>query len=303
MNKLKLIYGNHWNFGIVVADTLSMYKCAALELGIQASIEKELCLDGHNLLLENFDDDYVKKLEEFHSQGGTFSIIATELLTDDSFNQIDIAKNDSSQYGKTVYWNKRFNNFLKVAKHAKFIFHLNPQQARNYSQLLNRKVTFLPHGYTENFRSVIHRSPETKDIDVLFTGSITPYRKSIIDRLKKYCRVVTSDVLTASFHRDDLVARSKICLNIRQNNEWSVFSNSRGNYHLSNNSFLLTESCSDSCAVIDFISACKGDIVKDTLDILKDGSWELKSQHSFERYKEEMRLVDIGKDIFLSLAC
>jgi len=300
--KICWVYGNHWNFGIVVSDTLRMLNYACLELGIDSSIEKELTPNTHNILLENFNNDYLKKLTEFSKQGGKFSIIATELLSEDSFN--DIAKNisDKTQYGKSDYWLERFTNFLTLERLANSIFHLNPNQATLYSKLLNRKVEFLPHGYVDGFVSVNHREKQKKDIDILFTGSLTPYRKNIINQLTPHCNVYITDVLTASFHRDDLVARAKICLNIKQNEEWNVFSNSRGHYHVSNKSFLLSESCMDACPVINYVEVVHSYLAESALTFLKNEKWYEKSVIFHEKFKNEQRLINIAQPLLLKLS-
>ncbi|WP_206484749.1 hypothetical protein [Thalassotalea sp. G2M2-11] len=301
--KICWVYGNHWNFGIVVADTLRMFHSACLELGLNSSIEKELSPNAHNILLENFNHDYRKKLEAFSQEGGEFSIIATELLNEDSFNNTSNNTNDNTQYGKNDYWLERFDNFLKVERLAKSVFHLNPSQALLFSKLLKRKVTFIPHGYVDGFSSVRHRNSTDKDIDILFTGSLTPYRESIINQLSPTkCNVYIADVLTASFHRDDLVARAKVCLNIKQDADWNVFSNSRGHYHISNQSFLLTEECSDACPIINYVEIAQIDIIQEALNTLETNSWLEKSYNSLQAFKEEQRLSLIAQELLINLS-
>lgn len=299
--KICWVYGNHWNFGITVSDTLNMLNKASLELGLKSSIEKELVLGAHNILLENFTDEYKVHLLNFKNKGGKFSIIATELLNNNSFNNFGNNTKDTTQYSDLKYWSRRFDNFLRLEKYATSIFHLNPTQANLYSTLLNRKVEFLPHGYVNGFTSVQHRALKDKDIDILFTGSATPYRKKILDQLKTKCNLFTTDVLTANFHRDDLVSRTKISLNIRQNENWNVFSNSRAHYHVSNQSFLLTEPCLDSCSMIDYVEISQSTIVEDALILLENNTWYEKAQQSEYRFKKESSLIVIANHIFLNL--
>ncbi len=300
MSKVALVYGNHWNFGIVVADTLSMIRNALLELGIDCFLSKELVLGSHNILLENFTDEYVEQLLKFNKRGGTYSIIASELLINNSFNDLGIGLSGAKLYGNTAYWDDRFNNFLKVAPLAEQLFHLNPQHAFSYSELLSMDVTFFPHGYTSNFKTVNHRTDDGKDIDILFTGSMTPHRQKCIDSLATKFNVHVADVLTASFYRDDLISRSKLCLNIKQSTSWQVFSNSRGNFHLNNNSLLISENCDQACHVLNYIQVFD-DIVEAAADIIDQGLWRGNSQ-SFAQYKDEQKLSSIAKDLLLSLA-
>jgi hypothetical protein len=178
---------------------------------------------------------------------------------------------------------------------------LNPNQAYLYTKFLNRKVEFIPHGYVDGFASVKHRPRDVKDIDILFTGSLTPYRENIINQLSPHCNVYVTDVLTASFHRDDLVARTKVCLNIKQNKAWNVFSNSRGHYHVSNQSFLLTENCTDACPIIDCVAISKINIVDEALGILETGIWHDSSVHSLKKLKNEQSLAYIAKTLLLGL--
>lgn len=240
--KINLVYGNHWNFGIGVGDTFKYLSLALIQSGYKVAISKELELCSLNILLENFDEDYSEKLIELKKQGGKFIVIATEFITSETFNNFNSTL-DISYYSDQKYWFKRFKHFISVAEIADGIWHLSDIAANDYEKYLGRPVHYLPHQYVSNFNSVKHRAKEQKDIDFLFTGSMTEYRKQILTALtKRGFSVTASSSLTAPFHRDDLIARSKFCLNIPQFETWPYPSQSRYFYHIINSSVMLSPS-------------------------------------------------------------
>lgn len=267
--KVNLVYENHWNFGIGVGDTFKYIQLALSQSGWETQISKQLEKDKINILLEAFDSDYVTKLQKLKNSGGKIIVIATEFITKNTFNDFSDFI-DTSYYSDKKYWKNRYENFLKVAQFADDIWHLSDFAAEEYSKDLNKKVKYLPHYHVDKFQSVNHR--EKKDIDFLFTGSITDYRKEVLHKIESMgFKVEYSNSLTAPFHRDDLIARSKICLNIPQFENWPFPSQSRYFYHLENDSFLVspkTEIPSEqdryifNCEPKNYINYCKEQIEK-----------------------------------------
>lgn len=249
----KLIYENHWNFGIHVADTLLMIKYALETAGHRADIEKSIVPGYCNIVLENFSDDFVDAAQQARSQDENtgFIIVATEFLVDAGFNQFkqDALIQKTTHYDDQAYWEKRYSNFLKMLPLSRAIWHLSEHQVDVYKAELKRDdIYYLPHVYNDKLYTVKHRPDDQKDIDFVFTGTLTDYRKKILYQFEtKGYRVVALPMLTAAFHREDIIARSKIALNIKQHAQWLHPSNSRFFYHLMNRSILVSEPSPFKC--------------------------------------------------------
>jgi len=295
--KFKLVYGNHWNFGIVVADTFLMLQGALHEMGFQADIEKEIQIEPGvtYVFIEGFDKDYAKSLQSIKDIGSNVWIIATEEWADGTFN-LSARQGDNGQYSKSEYWDERFQAFMLAIESCDLVWHLSEQQAERYKNVLEVPVEFLPHGFTDNFASVRHR--EHKDIDFVFTGTLTDHRRDCFNYLEnKGYKVVYLPVLTASFHRDDVVSRAKIGLNVKQSKDWPQFSNSRANYHLCNQSSLISEYCSDTCAVADFIHMPSNDFLPYVEWFINDNDWNAEAKKSSARYRTEHRLSSLIESV------
>ena len=74
------------------------------------------------------------------------------------------------------------------------------------------QIKHVPIGFHEEVRTIEKAAIE--DIDVLFYGVVNVRRKRILDELARRCRVKTSFGIYGT-RRDDLIARSKIVLNVR----------------------------------------------------------------------------------------
>lgn len=300
--KFKLIYGNHWNFGIVVADTLLMLKNALEEMGYQAHIEKKPEPEAGftYIMLECFDESFVDYIRQIKATGADIWLVATEELNDGTFNLTARQKDDKGHYSNADYWDKRYLHFQQSLEYVSVLLHPNQTQVPFYQEIFNGPVFFMPHGYTEGFRTVLHR--DSKDIDFLFTGAMTPYRQRLLDRLiNKHYKVEILPVLTASFHRDDVVSRAKVCLNIRQSEQWPHFSNSRANYHINNQSYMISEYCPIHCEVANYIDMPKSDVIDFAEAALLSGEWQKKAVNNLQRYQEQHRLAKLLLPMFSSL--
>ncbi len=295
-----LVFGNHWNFGIVVADTLLMIQYALQELGFTANINKDLDPSATNILLDGFDEEYVEKLKQLRDDGGKLWLVATEELSELGFNATALNKKDKSHYSNQEYWQKRYDNFAKVIPLVECLFHPNQTQLPIYEKIFSKECYFLPHGFTTNFKTVQHRA--NKDIDFVFTGALTEYRTRFFEELKrKGYNVTTLPVLSASFYRDDIIARSKVALNIRQTEDWPHFSNSRANYHLCNESALVSQYCPIHCDVANYIEMPESDFMDHAIWLLETGKWQTVAKHAYQIYSSQHRLANLLQPLFVKL--
>ena len=120
----KLIWGNHWNFGLTILDTCILLKKAIELLGHRVDIERNVCPGEINIIIENFNKEQTKIIVDAKKVTGTrFILIATEAIYNGQFNNFE-SKIDHSYYSDKDYWFERFNNFVKVEKISSAIWHL-----------------------------------------------------------------------------------------------------------------------------------------------------------------------------------
>ncbi len=95
-------------------------------------------------------------------------------------------------------------------------------------------------GFHEKLIDIDHRSWEKKDIDVLFFGSVSPRRQTILQALSQRFRVTGLLDAPAAF-RNDLIARARVNLNIHNSDQFRHLSLTRTTYLLNNRCILLSE--------------------------------------------------------------
>lgn len=272
----KIVYGNHYNFGLSPSHTLLMLKHGLEDLGHRADIEKDFQPGFPNILVENFTDDYVAEVEQAWTPGTRLIVIGTEIVTGGTFNDFS-AKPETGErdrrldhYRNQDYLKPRFQSFLKLSPRMDAVWHLAHQQVDAFKELLpSVSVGYVAHGYTSAIASVVHRQESEKDIDIFFSGARTRYRDRVLEILSAAgVKLGVTHQMTAPFHRDDLVARSKLAINIRQDETWPYESNSRLYYHIVNDSIVLTEACPAASDLHDYapeITEPVADFVADQL--------------------------------------
>lgn len=294
----KLIYGHHWNFGLAVEDTLVMLKYTLENLGHRADIERDFCPGYINIVQECFSDDNVKEIEACLSQGMQIIIIATEIITDGTFNNFwkdsNGDKPENSPYLDLKYWSGRYKNFLKIGKHALGVWHFFDGAVSSYKEALGHgRVWYLPHGYVPQLECVNHLPEKEKDIDFLFTGVISNYRQEILDRLRaEGFNVYNTHRLTPPFHRLDLLRRSKICLHMMHYPNWPYPSPTRYYYHMMNSSLLISEKTELECDIQKYIFTAEDDFVAECLRLHKQGNYTENAKLKLDQFSKEMKMTD-----------
>jgi hypothetical protein len=277
-------------------DLLLMVRFGLESLGHQVAIERNMAPGKANIIIECFTYDFLEIYREFSEVPGTdYILIASECMTNGTFNQFGEAKpgpidrKPDSHYDDAYYWKKRHKTFLEALKRARCVWHLSDIEADIYRKSLGiDNVYYLPHGYAPEFQRVVHKRPEHKDIDVLFTGTPTPYRQ------KKFAEIAEKGLQVRHVpplghpQREDLVARAKLAVNIRQDENWVYPSNSRFHYHLNNASLLVTERCTASCDLSKFVvESAPEDIAEVCAEFVRKGNYQEEAQARLERFRAE----------------
>lgn len=292
--EFKLVYGNHGKDPVHVYETLLLIKYGLMSLGHKADLEHNITPGKTNIILENFTYDFLEVYREFASVPGTeYILVATEFLTGETFNQFSPPSeecDETQHYENPRYWRKRYRTFVEAAKYACAIWHLSRPQAPLYRELLGRDTVFyLPHGHVPQLERVHHHPDAYKDIDVLFTGTRTAYRDQVLAGLRKQGLAVEFSLPRGSVQREDLVARSRIALNVRQSGEWKYPSNSRFHYHISNLSLLVSERCEESCDLSAYVIEAETDQLFEVCDsLISEQRYLSEAKDRLERFRIEM---------------
>jgi len=294
----KIVYGNHYNYGIQVSETILLVKAALEVAGHAADIVRHFCPGFINIFQEglitqdNSNIDFLNSFDAALKHPKThIIIIATEYLKNHTFNDFDANnEKDTSIYSNKAYWRTRLANFLYMEKASIATWHLGEYAVDDYKNYLkHNKIFYLPHYYAPNLTRVNHNQDTDKDIDFLFTGSQTDYRKGIITDLRnRGYNVVLGTTITASFHRENLLQRTKVSLNLKQYPDWPYASPSRFHYHIINKSLLLTENCTYGCDIQPYvITAPEDNFLEFCVDTLEAQNYNKKAQEYFELFRKE----------------
>lgn len=295
--EFKIVFGNHHHGAVQIYDTLMLLKHGLESAGHKADLEPNLCPGKTNILVEFFTWDFVDVLRDVAKVPGTeLIVVATEYLTGETFNNFDGLPLDQitpqhSHYDDLRHWRKRYRTFREVLNHARAVWHLSELQVQPYRQQLGfDKVFYLPHGYMDAMRRVVQKPVAHKDIDVIFTGTRTPYRDGVLKALEGEGLVVRQmPILSPEFVREDMVARARLAVNIRQHANWRYPSNSRFYYHLMNRSMLITERCDERCDLSGFVrEAAPDDFVASCLAILREGRYQDEADARHARLRDEL---------------
>lgn len=195
-----------------------------------------------HVVVENFSAEAAEQLAGAARSGVPMIVWGTEDVSGDTFN----GAMDGSHflYGNRAYWKRRYDSFVVVARAAKAI--LVPVEAlvEPYQHLApGVPVLFFPHGYAEGFEAVAHRREADKDIDIHFSGSATPARRALLDKLSKTRSVEwhTGDIPECV--RRDYLARARVSLSLRLAAETRLPSVSRMHHLLMHCAYIVHEQC------------------------------------------------------------
>jgi hypothetical protein len=333
MKNLTIVYGNHGR-AIQLEDHLITLQACLKQLGIRVDLEAEPQPDRTNLLVEGFGRTFTSHVESLAGRA-RFVILATELVTGNTFNAFDRTHRnlalerirrrlerirtkrarrvgDGSRPPPTrpphsTEFQLRYRNFVKLSRLADAIWCLSEHQIEPYRMATGGgNVLHLEFGFVEGMPTIAHRSNAEKDIDFLFTGSVTPYRSRILEALsRRGFRVVTIGPTTPGFIRNEFIARSRICLNLRQSEGWEYPSVNRFHYHLMHHSLLVTERTRFACEVSDYVLGCDPEEILSFCEkVHAEGHYNERAAELYEKYRSETSMPEkLDRVLRNSLRC
>jgi len=269
------IYSENIVFKEIVEELFECFKKA----GIKAIITTEIKPD-------NFLDLYIIcGMNDFSSQIVPNNYIVYQLE--------QTTGNDESKW-----FSKTYLNYLK---NALAVWDYSLINYQNLRKLNIGNIQYVPMQYMPSVDKIIHKEPSEKDIDVFFYGSINERRQKIIDQLKERGLHVVSKSNVWKNEREDLLARSKLVINIHYF-EHSILETVRLSYLLSNQCSIISEVSLDP--VLDKWHSSYLKLVP--YDQLVDACCQFineypQSQISLGQYKKETYMSKIPFNKFIEL--
>jgi hypothetical protein len=147
-------------------------------------------------------------------------------------------------------------------------------------------------GYARDLEDIQHRAFPCKDIDVLFFGSVTPYRSQILNTLQGM-RVATFEFGPSAF-RNDMIARAKLNVSLHATPQTDYFPQPRTAYLLNNKACVVAETSSDWPPMRALVTETSTQDFADCCRQLLDTPRELESraQSGYEGFKS-MPMSDV----------
>lgn len=221
---------------------------AGLKVGYS---QAEYLTHGINILIEHrfgavYEQLYILRRSLPHSK---LFLIVTELLTPSGFNSSNSKQagriNPEDHYDDGEYWTNRTMDFMRFVPVVDGLILVGLHKVRG----------MLPAGYEEGVASYfqlgkpVHLVPlchppapsratasvrqRDKDIDILFTGTLTPYRIKVLDELRsRNFKVVALEAHIPAYLRHDYINRCKLSLGLKLSEDTKILSTTRAYYHL-----------------------------------------------------------------------
>jgi|Laugresbdmm110dd_1035094.scaffolds.fasta_scaffold08886_6 hypothetical protein len=144
---------------------------------------------------------------------------------------------------------------------------------------------FLRWGYHPAMQDIDHRT--NKDLDYYFFGMISPRRKAILVKLETAGLKGIADHSCPYFLRNDRIARSKVNLNLIQDEKYSHVNSFRICYLANNNCHILSELENDPAGYLKYAEIIDPDnIVEHITQSLKNDAWKEKGIAASKAFQE-----------------
>jgi len=284
-------YFNHGAPYLPIQDNLMYIKLALEEAGHDVYINPDVEEGAVNVLFENFNDEQTDMLLLQAKAGTKIVIFASETPTGGTFNDFKTKDSGAGWYGRNPVWDMRYRNFLRVAEACKQVWCYRQDQLDLYAKIVPSSwLHFVPLGYVAGLATVRQMPYRLKDIDFIFTGTMTGQRLSILNKLQDMgYRVFIPKNILPDFIRDNICARAKICLGLKQYEEWEATSLIRDYYHLMNGTYYIAEACKISSPVNNYVATVtSGHLIDACVEAQKRTDLNEIAAQNLERYRQEI---------------
>lgn len=238
-----------FRFGHFLFDALRMVALSLESLGHPCTLTRNrLERRAINVIAGGHLATDTTLLDELGDLGAPYVVLQTEVIHDRSVN-------------REVSESARFEQvFLPLLQRATAIWesaesNLAPLEA------LGLKASFLRYGYHPGLEEIRFR-PE-RDLDFLFYGSVTPRRRTVLERLEQLGYRVATCFDDAALFRNELIGRSELLLTLRQSDALAHLPQGRIIYAATNRALVAGESGLEQEGLEDvFLWTRGGDVVE-----------------------------------------
>lgn len=252
-------------------DMYDWFKAGLMELGHKVTISNQhIEPSAINIFWEHFNEENAKFLSNLNI---TYGIIATEIPDGLSFN-----------WRQEDFWKERFDAFKFAAKKASFIWTMVESTIPFYE--LFCPTAYINFGFSKHLiPSYIKKTPQ---FDFCFYGLVTPYRKIIIEKIRKHAHVEWPNKFLSLKEVHGLISESKIGINFKQSENWPIPSPTRLGRLLMAQRGIAAEYVPVSTKQGEIASICPKteDFITYTLQQLDN--WKFKAEKKFEQYQSQM---------------
>jgi hypothetical protein len=131
--------------------------------------------------------------------------------------------------------------FVPLLARARMVWEIVSPTSLSTVANLGGRAHLLLGGYHAAMEEVIHK--REKDIDFLFIGSVTAHRRTLLDSLTNRGHRVATLFSDDTLFRNDLIARSRVHVSMKQSNDIDHLPWPRHTYLLNNKCLIVSERC------------------------------------------------------------
>jgi hypothetical protein len=207
--------------------------CSALrQNGYRVKVSNRPSPSSLNVLIENFQTAAVGPIVEFcRAHKKRIAVILTEHLDfiDGQIMVHGARLHSRDDYMPPMVKMERLSNLMILREQIRCFLRLGdlPKLFNIENMIPGIPVRTVPFPtVVPTDRSSLDR-PAGPDVDFVFTGQLTDYRKRILDRLQRDFKVLGGSDMVPRRRRDAMNARARLVLNIPQSKRWPWLSTMR----------------------------------------------------------------------------
>ncbi len=188
-----------------------------------------------NIFVECFAKNFYESLISLKNKfpKSKLYVVVTERISENCFNSADLNKKGMDHYADVAYWKQRYDAFIKMAPFLDGIISVSECITDDYA-FLGKNIFTLGYACPIGYRPIDPIPFSRKDVDVIFTGTITDYRRRLLSALTERGAIVKILAPTHDFLRRHYHQRSKLVLGCKLSESTSLLSKTRAFYCLSN---------------------------------------------------------------------
>jgi hypothetical protein len=174
--------------------------------------------------------------------------------------------------------------YLPSLKAGRFVWDVIQDNLPEYRRY-GANAHFMRWGWHEKLEDIEHRA--RKDLDFYFFGMMSPRRQRIVQELLAKGFTGAVDHSCPYFLRNDRIARSRVQLNIVQDDKYTHVNSFRICYLANNRAAILSEAESDPAGYLELAEVAHGPGgIADALAGLVEGDrWRARGEAAYERFR------------------